>query len=34
MEIGMPVYMDDIAAVGKAEDIRKGIKNCARMEIE
>ena len=24
--------MDDIATVGKAEHIRKGINNCARME--
>ena len=34
VEIGMPVFMDDIAAVSKAEDIRKGIQNCRRMEIE
>ena len=26
--------MDDIAAAGKAEHIRKGINNCARMEKE
>ena len=30
----MPVFMDDIATAGKAEHIRKGIKNCARMEKE
>ena len=34
VEIGMPVFMDDIAAVGKADGIRKGIQNCRRMEIE
>ena len=34
VEIGMPVFMDDIAAVGKVDDIRKGIQNCRRMEIE
>ena len=32
--IGMPVFMDDITTAGKAEHIRKGIKNCARMEKE
>ena len=30
----MPVFMDDIAAAGKVDDIRKGIQNCRRMEIE
>ena len=34
VEIGMPVFVDDIAAVGTADDIRKGIQNCKRMEIE
>ena len=34
INIGMPVFMDDIATAGKAEHIRKGIKNCARMEKE
>ena len=34
VEIGMPVFMDDIAAVGTADNIRKGIQNCRRMEIE
>ena len=28
INIGMPVFMDDIATAGKAEHIRKGIKNC------
>ena len=32
--IGMPVFIDDIATAGKAEHIKKGIKNCARMEKE
>ena len=31
--IGMPIFMDDIAAIGGAEDIRKGIKNCRKIEI-
>ena len=30
----MPIFMDDIAAIGGAEDIRKGIRNCRKMEIE
>ena len=34
VEIGMPVIMDDIAAAGTADNIRKGIQNCRRMEIE
>ena len=33
INIGMPVFMDNIATAGKAEH-RKGIKNCARMERE
>ena len=32
INIRMPVFMDDIATAGKAEHIRKGINNCARME--
>ena len=31
-EIGMPVFMDVISAVGDAEEIRKGIRNCRKME--
>ena len=34
VEIGMPVFMDNIAAVETADNIRKGIKNCRRMEIK
>ena len=34
INIGMPVFMDDIATAGKAEHIKKGINNCARMEKE
>ena len=34
INIRMPVFMDDIATAGKAEQIRKGINNCARMEKE
>ena len=30
----MSVFMDDIAAIEKADDIRKGIQNGRRMEIE
>ena len=33
VEIGMPVFMDPRAAVGTADNIRKGIQIC-RMEIE
>ena len=32
--IGMPIFMDGIAAIGGAKDIRKGIRNCGKMEIE
>ena len=32
--IGMPIFMDDIAAICGAEDISKGIRNCRKMEIE
>ena len=31
-EIGMPVFMDNISAVGGAEEIRKGIRKCRKME--
>ena len=34
VEIGMPVFMDDIAAVETVDNIRKGIQNCRRVEIE
>ena len=34
IQIGMSIYMDDISAAGGAEQIRKGIRNCARMEVE
>ena len=34
VEIGMPVFMDDIAAVRTAYNMRKGVQNCRRMEIE
>ena len=32
INIGILVFMDDIATTGQAEHIRKGINNCARME--
>ena len=31
-EIGMPAFMDDISAVGDAEEVEKGIRNCRKME--
>ena len=34
VEIGMPVFMVDIAGVGTADNIRKRIENYRRMEIE
>ena len=34
IEIGMPVFMDDIAAIGDAGTVRKGIRNCRKMETE
>ena len=34
INIGMPVFMDDIATSGKVEHMRKAINNCARMEKE
>ena len=32
INIGMPVFIDDIGTAGKAEHIKKGINNCKRME--
>ena len=32
--IRMAILIDGIAAIGGAEDIRKGIRNCRKMEIE
>ena len=34
IEIGMPTFMDDIAAIGKADTITKGIRNCRKMKTE
>ena len=31
---GMPIFICEIAAIGGAEDIRKDIRNCRKMEIE
>ena len=31
---GMPIFMDDIAAIVGAENIRKGMRNSRKMEIE
>ena len=30
----MPIFMDDINVTGKAEVVRKGIKNCRQMEMK
>ena len=32
INIGMSVYIDDIAAAGGITEIRKGMRNCAKME--
>ena len=34
VKIGMPVFMDYIAAVGAADNTRKGVQNCRRIDIE
>ena len=34
VEIGMPVFMDDIAAIGIADNIRKGIQNLEEWKLE
>ena len=34
IEIGMPIFNDDKAAIGDADTIRKGIRNCRKMETE
>ena len=34
IEIIMPVFMNDIAAIGDADAIRKGIRNYRKMETE
>ena len=31
-EIGVPIFMDDISAIGDADTIRRGIRNCRKME--
>ena len=33
-EIGISVFMDDVAVAGTAVNIRKVIQNCRRMDIE
>ena len=32
--IGMPIFTDNITAIGGAEDITKGIRNFRKMQIE
>ena len=34
VEIGMSVFMDDIAAVGTVDNVRRGIWDCITMDIE
>ena len=34
IEIGMSIYMDDISVSGGPEEVKKGIRKCARMEVE
>ena len=34
IDIGMSVYIDDIAAKGGIAEVRKGIRNCVKMEKE
>ena len=34
VDVGMSVYMDDIAGAGGIGEIRKGIRNCCKMEKE
>ena len=34
VEIGMSVFVDGIVVVGTADNIRKGIQNCGRIETE
>ena len=34
VQIVMPVFMDDTAAVGTADNIRKGMQNCRKMTTE
>lgn len=34
VEIGMPVFMNNIAVTGGLENVREGIKHCKKMKIE
>ena len=34
IEIGMPIYMDDISLAGEPEEVKKGRRKCERMEAE
>ena len=34
IEIGISIYMDDISVAGGPEEVKKGIRRCARMEVE
>ena len=32
--MGMSIYVDDISVVGGPEEVKTGIRKCARMEVE
>ena len=34
IEIGMPIHMDDISVAEGSEEVKKGIRKCAKMEVE
>ena len=34
IELGMSIYMDDISVTGGSQEVKKGIRKCARMEVE
>ena len=34
VKISMPVFMNDIAAMGDVDTIRKGIRNCRKIKTE
>ena len=34
IEIRTSIYMDDISVAGESEEVKKGIKKCAKIEVE
>lgn len=34
IEIGISIYMNDISLAGGPEEVKEGIKKCARMKVE